>query len=341
MPPPIGTPATPQLIVGVDIAAKTATATWMTANDTPVKPVTFDQSTAGFSLLQQRLLATGTAPQDIVLVMEATGSYWITLATWFHAAGFRISVINAAKVHSYAKSLPRRGKSDAQDAQVLVQFARAHSVPRWEPPPDDYHRLRQRLIARDALLDMRKQAKNQRHALQQWPVVETAVMEQFTTIIATLTDQIDTLEAEIATVLTESSWASSAALLQSIPGVGVLTTAWLLVSTLNFTLCTTVEAATNYAGLAPLPYESGTSVKGRTILGHEGNARLRTMLYLASFSAIRANPVIKAFYERLRAAGKPPKVARCAAARKLLHLAWGVVKTGKAFDPLYGQRAHV
>src|SRR5213594_1516231 len=90
--------------------------------------------------------------------------------------------------------------------------------------------------------------------------------------------------------------------------------------------------------LVPLAHESGSSVRGRAQIGHGGQGRLRTALYLATLTAARFNPIIKAYYERLRAAGKPMKVARCAAARKLLHLAWAVVTKRQPFDPTYGMR---
>lgn len=80
-------------------------------------------------------------------------------------------------------------------------------------------------------------------------------------------------------------------------------------------------------------------MRGRSRIGHAGNRHLRRVLYLASLSAARYNPVIKPFYERLRAAGKPPKVARCAAARKLLHIAWAVVTKECNFDPAYAHRS--
>ncbi len=119
-------------------------------------------------------------------------------------------------------------------------------------------------------------------------------------------------------------------------GIGEITAAWLLVTTLKFTLCDTPEAVTGYAGLAPNERQSGTSVRGRTAIGHLGNGRLRRALYMATLSAAQYNPVIKTFYDRLRAAGKPMKVARCAAARKLLHIAWAVVTKERNFDPAYG-----
>jgi transposase len=185
---------------------------------------------------------------------------------------------------------------------------------------------------------MRQQARNQRHALEQWPVVVASVLGQLDGVIADLDQRLASLEQEIAEVLADGAWAASAALLSTIAGIGLIPSAWLLVSTLNFSLCATPEQATAYAGLVPLQRESGTSVRGRAQLGHGGNGRLRTALYLASLSATRYNPAIKAFYERLRAAGKPMKVARCAAARKLLHVAWAVVTKGEPFDATRGQR---
>jgi len=84
--------------------------------------------------------------------------------------------------------------------------------------------------------------------------------------------------------------------------------------------------------------ESGKRIRGRPEIGHGGNKRLRTALYLATLNAVCFNPVIRRFYERLIAAGKPKKVARCAAARKLLHSAWAVVHSGQTFDANYSQR---
>ena len=171
---------------------------------------------------------------------------------------------------------------------------------------------------------MRQVARNQLHALKQWPVSVPSVLTQLNGVIRKLDERIASLEKEIASVLADGAWAASAVLLSTIPGIGLVTSAWILVSTLNFTLCANAEQIASFAGLTPLEHESGTSVGGRTKLGHGGNRRLRTALYLASLSAARYNPAIKALYERLRAKGKPMKLARCAAARKLLHLAWTV-----------------
>jgi transposase len=305
----------------------------MTPEGRPSPALSFDQSPAGFAALQEHLQATGVAPAATLVVLEATSSYWVALAVTLHTTGYAVSVVNPAKVHNYAKSLPRRGKTDQLDAQLLTRFAAERHPEPWTPPPAIYHELRQRLMARDGLLEMRKQARNQLHALLQWPVVVPAVQQQLEGVIASLDEQIRILDAAIVEVLAAGAWGASALRLESIPGIGPLTAAWILVTTVHFALCPTPEAAVGYAGLNPLEASSGTSLQRRPAIGHGGNRRLRTALYLAAVSATQHNPVIKAFYTRLRAAGKPPKVARCAAARKLLCIAWAVVTKEQVFDP--------
>jgi len=333
------TAASPTLFVGIDIAAKTLAASWLRPGEAVSRPITLAQSPQGFATLHERLGQTGCVPAEVHVVMEATGSYWIALATTLVHSGYRVSVINPAQAHHFAKALLKRAKTDAIDAQTLAQLAALLQPALWTPPPAVYYEVQQRLAQRDALLDVQRQLMNQLHALLFAPLVIASVKERMEELIETLERQITALDAEVREALAaDAAWAASAAHLQSIKGIGLITAAWLLVTRLNFTICPTPEAAVAYAGLAPNPYESGTSVRGRPRIGHTGNGRLRTALYLATLSAAQHNPVIKAFYERLRAAGKPTKVARCAAARKLLHIAWAVVRNEEDFDPAYAQR---
>jgi len=327
---------TDSLFVGIDIAAATASVAWISPGNEVTRALTIDQSPQGFSTLHQRLLSTRHSPANTLVVMEATGSYWITLATHLTQAGFAVSVINPSQAHHFAKALLKRAKTDAIDAQTLAQLASSLQPPVWSPPPQVYAELSQRLAERESLLEMRQQLRNQLHALTHNPTIIVPVRTRMESLLETLTTQIEQVDTEIEEALAfDLTWAISAQQLQTINGVGPLTTAWLLVTTLNFTLCQTVEELTAYAGLAPHAYQSGTSVHGRASIGHTGNASLRTALYLATLSAAQHNPVIKSFYDRLRTAGKPMKVARCAAARKLLHLAFAVVKHKENFDPLH------
>ena len=330
--------ATYQLYVGVDVAAETFVAAWLAPGGKPTTPFSGEQSPAGFAALQRRLQATAVPPAAALVVLEATGSYWVALAVALHEAGYRVAVVNPRQAHHFAKAQLRRAKTDALDARDLAQLAASLRPTPWTPPPAVYHEVRQRLVTRDGLLAMRTQARNQRHALLQWPVVVAAVRQHLDELIADLDRRVTALEGELTAVLKESVWAESLACLTSAPGIGLVTASWLLVGTLNFAQCAGPASLTAYVGLAPVPRESGRSIRGRPSIGHDGNGRLRTALYMATLSAARYNPAIKAFYQRLRAAGKPKKVARCAAARKLLHQAWALGSKRQRFDPDHQQQ---
>src|SRR3954452_1656953 len=264
-----------QVYVGIDVAAETFVAAWLAPGGQPGAPVTAEQTPAGFAALQRRLQATAAAPAATLVGLEATGTYWVALAVALHEAGYRVAVVNPRQAHHFAKAQLRRAKTDALDARDLARLAAALRPAPWSPPPAVYHEVRQRLVARDGLLTMRTQARNQRHALLQWPVVVAAVRQHLDELIADLDRRVAALEAEIAAVLQEGAWAESFACLTSAPGIGLVTAAWLLVSTLNFALCSGPEALAAYAGLAPVPRESGRSIRGRRSIGHDGNGRLR------------------------------------------------------------------
>jgi transposase len=326
-----------QQFVGIDIAAKTATvAIQFAADAAPGHPFVIEQTPTGVAALHRHLQAKHPEPATTLVVLEATGSYWITLATTLHQTGYAVSVINPTQAHHFAKALLRWSKTDTIDAQTLARLAATLQPAPWTPPPAVYHELQQRLAQRDVWIAMRQQLRNQHHALTQQPVVVAAVVGRMEDLIATLDAQISAIEAELRPALAEdAAWAAAAARLESIKGIGLVTALWILVTTLNFSMCVTPEAAVAYAGLAPREAESGTSVRRRPTIGKSGNARLRTALYMATLSAAQSNPAIKTVYERMRAAGKLPKVARFAAARKLLHVAWAVVVHERTWEPDY------
>jgi transposase len=325
-----------RLFVGIDVAARTCAVSWMAPQAQPTRAITIKQTPAGFAELQRQLLAIEPNPNAVLVVMEATGTYWMRLAKSLSEAGFAVSIINPAQAHDFAKALLKRSKTDAIDAQTLAELGARLQPERWTPPPQVYTELAQRLVHRDGLVAARTQFRNQLHALVQQPIVIESVKACLESLIATLDQEITTLEQELESALQQDeAWAAAAARLATISGLGTLTIAWLLTTTINFTLTATPEAAANYAGLAPQLRHSGSSVRGRPRVGHGGNARLRRAVYMASLSAIQHNPVIKAFYSRLRAAGKPRKVALCAAARKLLRIAWAVATKDQDFDPAY------
>ncbi len=297
-----------KLFVGIDIAAATAEVATQRPGAKASKSFQIDQTPEGFNCLVNKLQATDYDPSRILVVMEATGSYWISLATRLAHDGFQVSVINPSQAHHFAKALLKRAKTDAIDAQTLAQLAMILQPAPWTPPPPIYYELQQRLAQRDDLLNLRQQVRNQLHALIQHPKVIELVRFRMECLLSTFQLQIDEIEVEIAAALNQdSAWAKAAERLQSIKGVGWVTAAWVLVTTLNFTTCDTVDSLTAYAGLAPMPRQSGSSVWHRPSIGRSGNGRLRTAFYMATLTAARFNPAIKAFYSRLIAAGNPRK----------------------------------
>jgi transposase len=330
-------PASYRLFVGIDIAATSASVACATDPRTVEAAFTITQTSTGFTDLQTRLEHRGVPRREILIVLEATNTYWMPLALQLHEAGYAVSVINPAQAHQFAKALLKRAKTDAIDAQTLAQLAATLQPQPWTPPPRIYEELRQRLQQREDLLRAVTQERNRLDALRHRPTVIASVRERSERLIAWCEAEIGALDADLEALLDQAGeWQAAAGRLRSVPGIGPITAGWLLVETLAFTTCATPQQAAAFAGLAPHPYESGTSVRRRGRIGHGGNAALRRALYMASVSAGRHNPHIKAFYERLRAAGKPVKVARCAAARKLLHLCWAVVTRDVDYDPDYG-----
>jgi len=130
-------PALPtyDLFVGVDIAAATAAVAWQRPAAPRSRVLTIAQTPAGCAALIAQLQDTDVAPARTLVVMEATGSYWITLATTLHQAGYAVSVINPAQAHAFAKALLKRAKTDAIDAQTLTQLAALLQPAPWTPPP--------------------------------------------------------------------------------------------------------------------------------------------------------------------------------------------------------------
>ena len=196
-----------QQMVGVHIAALTFTASRLVLTKpsaTKTKPeaaLSYQQTSLGFEKFEQLLLAKGFTPPATLVVMEATSTYWIGLAIFLHGRGFVVSVINPNQAHHFARAQLRRPKTDALDAQMLVELAVALVPERWSPPPQIYHELQQRLHHRHSLLELRKTVKNQLHALNASTVIVAAVQEKMQSLIDTFSQQLTEVDKEIEEVI--------------------------------------------------------------------------------------------------------------------------------------------
>jgi transposase len=323
------------LYVGADIAAETVALHWQHPQTGKETSVEIKQRRCDYQKVSKRLQKLA-APEQILIVMEATGNYWLALAFFLHAAGFCVSVINPARGRHFARMQLKRAKTDAIDAQLLCQFAQMVSPELWTPPPTICHQLQQRLSLRDDFVKTRTQHRNRLHALRHNPHAERTLVRRLEKQIKSLDKEIVQLTQEITDLLKgDHSWASAAQRLLSIPGIGIINAAWLLCATHAFARCETPAQAAAFAGLAPHASESGKR-RGKRKTGG-GHADLRKNLYMAAGSALQHNPPLRALYKRHLKRGKIKNVARVAVARKLVHIAWACVVKERDFDPNFRQ----
>jgi transposase len=260
------------------------------------------------------------------VVLEATGGYERWLVAALTMAGLPTAVVNPRQVRDFAKALGRLAKTDAIDADVLARFAQAvRPAPR--PIPDEQAlRLRELLARRGQLVEMRVMESNRlEHA--QVPRVRSDLLSS----LEFIDKRLKRLDDEIDDELRRSpAWQEKVELLASVPGVGPQTARTLVIELPELGACSRREGAA-LVGLAPRNRDSGRFRGRRTIGG--GRAAVRCVLYMATLSATRCNPVIRAFCRKLRAAGKPAKVALVACMRKLLTILNALLRKKAAWQP--------
>lgn len=261
-----------------------------------------------------------------LVVLEPTGGYEAPVAAALAAAGVPVAVVNARQVRDFAKALGRLAKTDRVDAAVLAEFA-ARVRPAARPLADaDTRDLDARLTRRRQLLDMLT-AERQRLAL----APSAAVRDDLAAHVAWLQARLDAADAALrAAVAASAVWRVRDALLQSVPGVGPQLSLTLLAALPELGRLDRRQVAA-LVGVAPLADDSGARRGRRRVWG--GRADVRRVLYMAAHVAARFNPVVKAFRERLRAAGKPPKVAVVACMRKLLTILNAMAASGRPWQP--------
>jgi len=282
---------------------------------------TVTNNASGLAQLQERLQAA--APSLIVL--EATGGYEVAVVAALATAALPVVVLNARQVRDFARATGRLAKTDAIDAGVLAHFAEVVRPP-VRPLPDAMTQdLQAWLTRRRQLVDMLL-AEEQRRSR-----APRAIQRQIDQHVRWLRAQLGAVEKDVAQTLRESPvWREKEDLLRSVPGVGPILTTTLLGDVPELGQLNRKHIAA-LIGVAPLNRDSGTYRGRRAVWG--GRARVRATLYMATLTAARYNPLIRAFYERLVAAGKPKKVALTACMRKLLTILNAMIARRTAWKP--------
>lgn len=259
-----------------------------------------------------------------LVVIEASGGYERALLTTLSLGGFRVSLVNPKRVRDFAKAVGQLAKTDKLDAAILAHFGQALRPSVWTMPSADAQKLQALLARRTQLLGMRTMEKNRLASL-----TDSRVRRSVQNVIRTLDREIRQADKELGAAIRDCpEWAAKDDLLQSIPGIGPVLSRTLLLEMPELGTLTREQAAA-LAGVAPINRESGKFKGKRSVAG--GRAFVRSMLYLAGHAARRGNATLRAFADRLKAAGKAPKVIRIALARKLLIIANAVLRENKAW----------
>jgi transposase len=315
------------MLVGIDVAkaelvvgTRPAAERWTVENDE-----------RGVRTLVERL--TRDAPELIVL--EATGGYELLAVAALVAAGLPVVVVNPRQVRDFARATGQLAKTDRIDADVLALFAE-RVRPEVRPLRDDAaHELDALLARRRQLLDMLQSEKNRLG--QVFGRGHARVKKSLKTHIAYLERELKMADNDLGTMVRQSpAWRERDDLLQSVPGVGPVLSRTLLADLPELGRLSRREIA-KLVGVAPLSRDSGT-LRGRRFI-HGGRASVRGVLYMAALVATKRNTVIRAFYLRLLAAGKPKKLALVACMRKLLTILNTMIRTNERWCPEVGTPA--
>lgn len=281
-----------------------------------------EQSDEGIAQLVARLEALTPA----LVVVESTGGYETAVVTALAVAQVPVAVVNPRQVRDFAKAIGRLAKTDAIDAAVLALFAE-RVRPEVRPLPDEAHQELVALVTRRRqLLDMLTAERNRLATARR--SVRASVQQH----VRWLERRVHNADADLTTTIQRSPlWRAKDDLLRSVPGIGPTTSCTLIAFLPELGTLSRREIA-SLVGVAPLNRDSGQQRGRRVVWG--GRAVVRGPLYMATLVAARHNPVIRAFYQRLRTAGKPPLVALVAAMRKLLTILNAMVKHHESWQPI-------
>jgi transposase len=315
-----------QASVGIDVAKEKLDVALRLACG-KVKTKVVPNKAAGFEALRAWLAKNGVHRAHVC--MEATGVYWEAIAEDLADHGFAVSVVNPKQIKSCGETLGVRSKTDDVDAKLIAEFCAKLNPPLWQPPSASVRRLRALVARRDALVELRTQESNR---LQVTSVED--VRQSIEQTIAHVERQIVQIEAQIRQDIDDDpTLKAQKQLLATIPAVGDATIARLLSHYGGNLRFASARQAVAYAGLDVRKHESGSSVRGKTRMSKKGHSDIRAGLYMPAVVAKNNTAWGRAVAERLLAAGKEPMVVVGALMRKIVAIAYGVLKSGVPFNP--------
>ena len=269
-----------------------------------------------------------------LVVMEATGYYHYRLAQFLYEQGIKVSVVNPLSVKRFIQMKLSKIKTDKSDARAICEYATVNEVPLYTAKDENQAESLQLLRLIEIYTKQCTALKNKLHGEKVLGKPSKTVYHSLNRSLKALQKEIKTLEDRLTEIVKEEQQ-KQLTLLKSIPGMGNKTAIMLLVLTDGFSNFENARQLCCYAGITPTIRESGSSVKGRSRISKMGNAKLRNLLFMCSFTACKHNKACREIYERIIAKGKSKKLALIAVCNKLLKQAFAVVKSGLPYDENY------
>lgn len=268
--------------------------------------------------------------EEVHVCLEATGIYGEDISTYLFNKGLVVSVVNPARIKGFGQGELARTKTDKADAQLIARFCLAMNPMPCKPAAAEIQELKILVRRLESLMKMKQEEENRR------AVCSNIVKASIERVLQILDVQIEEIRDKIKKhIETHPGLKKRKELLETIPGVGANTIAQVLSMECTPERFEEIKDLVAFVGLNPKHRQSGSSIQGRSRISKTGDTTLRKALYMPAVVAKQYNPILKRLYERLLGAGKPKMLAICAVMRKLLHIIYGVLKTGKAFDPNY------
>lgn len=316
--------------LGIDIAKATFQVALM-AHDQPdaYREKSFDNTVKGHASLLKWLGQQHVDPGHLHVCMEATGPYGDALACFLDEKVARLSVENPRRIKGYAACRNQRSKSDPADARLIAHYCASQRPNPWNRPGPAEFKIRA-LSRRLDSLKIQHNAERNRLGLATDPFIKRDLKAH----VRFLESHIASLQAELlATIRADGDLHQSHRLLVGIKGIGELSAAIILAELPDLDCLRDARQLAAYAGVTPRHRQSGTSGSTYTPMSKAGSSRLRKALFFPAMSAMRYNPVCKAFGDRLKDKGKKSIVIIGAIMTKLLHLIFGILRSGKPFNP--------
>ena len=314
-------------ILGIDVSKNTLDASLSSRNRVRARSVA--NSSDGWRDLLDWL--TTQKIRRVHACMESTGRYSLGIACALYEAGHIVSIVNPAQIRDFARTKLGRNKTDGVDAAHIREYCELFKPQPWAPPSEAHRRLAELQTIRSGIVAGLTEWKNRKGS----GMVDSVAQSLADVTISHFSSQLEAVDEAIAqTIDNDSGLRRKRDLLLSISGVGETLAAVVLAELPGPDVLRSGPEVVAYAGLNPRQHQSGTSIDRMTRISKIGNAVLRAALYMPAMSAMRYNPAIVALVARLKSRGRlKPKQIVVAAMRKLLVLCFGVLKTGKPFDP--------